>query len=241
MAKILDLIDVDDPDFGRVASILGEMVAAGVDIDESAVAIATKLGKLPNRKPRRQSEREPIADLGLPIWGEAQQSIVYYIRRGELIKIGTTMNPKDRFADLVPDEILAFEPGDRSVEARRHDQYMRLRKGNSEYFEAAPALMRHIACMRKTHGAPDPRWITVANLSERMPSLSKVLNRPNSPEVASAAAIARMLGLSSATVRAWAHRGQLKPLAGSRRNRPLYFVDHARQLAEESASWSASR
>lgn len=232
VAMILDLIDVDDPDFGKTASILSDMIAAGVELDAAAVAIAQKLARMASAEsPAATKKKAKAADLGLPMWADAKQSIVYYIRRGPLIKIGTTTKPRSRFKELLPDEILAFEPGDRAIEALRHQQYAHLRKGG-EYFAPDPALMRHITRLRKAHGDPDPGWATTANLERRTPLSSKTLNRPGSPEVGSATAIARELGLSASTVRGWAHRGQLKPISGCRPGKPLYFVDHVRQLVE---------
>lgn len=92
-------------------------------------------------------------------------AIVYYIRRGEVIKIGTTTTPWQRFATLRPDEILAFEPGTVIEERMRHQQFRHLRCAG-EHFRAEPELLEHIAQVRQIHGGPDPSWPTGATIEE---------------------------------------------------------------------------
>jgi hypothetical protein len=68
--------------------------------------------------------------------------VVYYIRRDGFIKIGVTGNFIQRMHKLRPDEVLAVEPGGRSLETARHRQ-LRNRNGARAalaelFFEAAP-------------------------------------------------------------------------------------------------------
>jgi len=241
VARILDMIDKDDPALARVASVINDMIAAGVELDSGSLEIAIKLGHGPAQK--RKPERPAEVTQGIPMWGEAQkQSIVYYIGRGELIKIGTTTRPEQRFATLVPDEILAFEPGDRRIEAARHQQFEDYRQGTGEYFRRAMRLLRHVKKIRAIHGDPDRRWTTVKTVGRRRRQAhAKTTERPESIEIGSGADVARALGVSPGTVRAWASRGHLKPIVGSKPNRPLYFVDDARELAERSKKWCSPR
>ena len=135
------------------------MAEAGVEIDETAFGIAAKMGA--HRVARRDAqipasrrfayEIAPLASMG---------SIVYYVRRGDLIKIGTTVDPLTRFATLLPDEILAFEPGGGSEETYRHRQFFHLHC-RGEYFKSAPELLEHAARLRQLYGDPDPSWPTV--------------------------------------------------------------------------------
>lgn len=82
---------------------------------------------------------------------------VYYIRIGDVIKIGTTGDFRGRMASLVPDEVLAVEPGDMTVERERQRQFVHLRvKG--ERFRPEPDLLAHIQQVRELHG--DPLMIT---------------------------------------------------------------------------------
>lgn len=103
-------------------------------------------------------------------------SIVYYIRRGQAIKIGSTTNPMTRFTVLMPDEILAFEPGATTEERKRHRQFQHLRCFG-EHFKPDPELLEHALDLRRIHGDPDPAWPTVAIL-ERAPVSPK---RPAKP------------------------------------------------------------
>ena len=80
--------------------------------------------------------------------------VVYYLRFGDRIKIGTTGNPRQRFASLRYDEVLAFERGDRLLEQRRHAMFADHRLGSSEWFSAHDALAAHIDVLRG--GADDP-------------------------------------------------------------------------------------
>jgi T5orf172 domain len=70
--------------------------------------------------------------------------IVYYLRFRDRVKIGTTANPRQRFAALLHDEVLAFERGDRRLEQRRHTEFAAERAGTSEWFELGPRLRAHI-------------------------------------------------------------------------------------------------
>ncbi|ROQ37147.1 T5orf172 domain-containing protein [Frondihabitans sp. PhB188] len=91
--------------------------------------------------------------------------VVYYIRFGDRIKIGTTANPRQRMARLWHEQLLAFEPGDRRVEAARHEQFAALRYDRTEWFATGPELERHVAEVGAGH--PDPwalhaRWVSEA-------------------------------------------------------------------------------
>jgi hypothetical protein len=95
--------------------------------------------------------------------------VVYYLRLDERVKIGTTVNPRQRFAALRvgvagAEELLAFEPGDRTVERRRHVEFADDRLGTSEWFALSPALHAHIEALADGH---DPwhvhaRWLAEA-------------------------------------------------------------------------------
>lgn len=87
----------------------------------------------------------------------SQRSVVYYVRVGELIKIGTSIQQlKKRFSDLPPDrQLLAVEPGDEVTERMRHGQFATERVAvNREWFNPSPSLWRHIEQLREEHGAP---------------------------------------------------------------------------------------
>lgn len=90
--------------------------------------------------------------------------VVYYLRFDERIKIGTTANPRQRFAAIWHDEVLAFERGDRALERARHAQFAAERFGRTEWFAASDALCAHTAVVA---GGVDPwnrhaRWVSEA-------------------------------------------------------------------------------
>lgn len=86
-----------------------------------------------------------IADAELP---PPRIDIVYYLGYADRVKIGTTVNPRQRFAAIRHDDVLAFERGGRVLERARHAQFAEDRYGSSEWFARSPALTRHIATVR---------------------------------------------------------------------------------------------
>jgi len=90
--------------------------------------------------------------------------VVYYLRHGDRVKIGTTANPRQRFAAIWHEEVLAFELGDRRLERRRHEQFAADRFGGSEWFRLSPAIAEHADALA---GGRDPwdvhaRWLSEA-------------------------------------------------------------------------------
>lgn len=91
--------------------------------------------------------------------------VVYYVRFDDRIKIGTTANPRRRLTAIWHDELLAFEPGDRLVERRRHALFAEERLGRTEWFRRSPVLDAHVAELAA--GVDDPwalyaRWTSAA-------------------------------------------------------------------------------
>jgi pyruvate/2-oxoacid:ferredoxin oxidoreductase alpha subunit len=90
--------------------------------------------------------------------------VVYYLRFRDRVKIGTTSNPRQRFAAIRHDQLLAFERGDRRVEQRRHGEFADERQGTSEWFDLSDRLRSHIDVLA---GGLDPwdrwrRWVAEA-------------------------------------------------------------------------------
>lgn len=78
-------------------------------------------------------------------------SVVYYLRFSDRIKIGTTRNLKARLVGIPHDEVLATEPGDRTLEQERHRQFAHLRlTRRGEWFRAGPDLIDHTKALRAT-------------------------------------------------------------------------------------------
>lgn len=91
--------------------------------------------------------------------------VVYYLRYGDRIKIGTTAQPRRRLSVIWHDELLAFERGDRALEHRRHVLFASERFAGTEWFRRSDALDAHIAGLAA--GIDDPwtlfaRWTSEA-------------------------------------------------------------------------------
>lgn len=97
---------------------------------------------------------QPSADEGIPT--AKGTSWVYYLRFGNRIKIGTSTNLKGRLATLPYDEILALEPGDVTLERRRHHQFFpMLVAGQREWFHESRELLSLVRLLRIQHGTPE--------------------------------------------------------------------------------------
>lgn len=89
---------------------------------------------------------EKMGDKGYPV--------VYYLRVGDLIKIGTTRHLKNRVAGYPPgSELLVSEPGDVELERQRHSQFAGLLAAGREWFHPASVLIEHINKLRELDGA----------------------------------------------------------------------------------------
>lgn len=225
---VLSLIDTTEPAWPSIAAVLREFAAAGIDLDETTVPLAVSLG-------RHRWGREDVAAVpGEQPTLASAGPVVYYIRRASLIKIGTTTSPRDRFMDLVPDEILAVEPGGHAEETRRHRQFAHLRCGG-EYFRDEPELRDHARQLRAFHGDPDPGWRTsaVAALPRLVPSLPLA----GSTETLTAAEAVTELGINEGTLRGWVHRGRLHMAGRDAKRRHVYYREHLILLRDSGRAW----
>jgi hypothetical protein len=155
-AHLADLIDPQDPAFSEIMQAAWDFRSSGIGLSEGTVQMAIQLGR---HKRERQERVQPPVRTDPNI----HPPVVYYIRRGATVKIGTTTNLRQRMAALLPEEILATEPGGYELEAQRHRQFQDLRIDKREWFHAGPRLQRHILTVRATHGAPDPTLPVLSN------------------------------------------------------------------------------
>ncbi|MFD6421050.1 GIY-YIG nuclease family protein [Streptomyces sp. NPDC060198] len=147
------LIDPHDPalteillELGRIGGELRNLAAP----DDDTVRMAIRLGRARHERlsnqvpaPRRKSAREN------------PNGSIYYVRRGAMVKIGTTINLQARMAALLPEEILAIEPGSHAKEAELHRQFRSLLvPGQREWFYAGPELQEHIEKVLDAQGPP---------------------------------------------------------------------------------------
>lgn len=154
-----DKVDRDDPARSHILILLHRMEQAGVELDERAIEIATKLGRW---QVSDALEEAPVAPGDVPRWQRRgresdidRPSWVYYVRCGHLVKIGTTIDLALRFTAIRPNEILALEPGSLILEGERHREFAHLR-ASGEYFHPGADLQIHIAQLRRDYGAP--KW-----------------------------------------------------------------------------------
>ncbi|WP_243075168.1 GIY-YIG nuclease family protein [Microbacterium sp. SS28] len=90
--------------------------------------------------------------------------VVYYLGYADRVKIGTTSNPRQRFAAIWHDDLLALERGDRHLERRRHAEFAADRFDSTEWFAHSDALSAHVEALR---AGRDPwedylRWVSEA-------------------------------------------------------------------------------
>ncbi|MFJ2848313.1 GIY-YIG nuclease family protein [Streptomyces rubiginosohelvolus] len=153
-AHFADLIDNADPAFTQIMQAILRFTKAGVELTEEMVTAAVKLGQFEHRRWTMADGNSFRADR-VPA-DSRHNPVVYYVRRGALIKIGTTTDLRRRMREILPEELLALEPGSIGIENDRHRQFSALRvPGQREWFHAGPVLQEHVLDMRATHGVPD--------------------------------------------------------------------------------------
>lgn len=86
---------------------------------------------------------------------DTSRSVVYYLRVGELVKIGYASNLARRLAAYPPDaQLLATEPGGRELESQRHREMRHHLRMGREWFVPAQPLLDHIASVIERCGPP---------------------------------------------------------------------------------------
>jgi hypothetical protein len=150
-AELAPLLNSKDPAFRQIQQTLLIFAASGIELSQQAVEMAVKVGQYYHRID------EELSDSARGLKPDQDGGVVYYVRRGSMIKIGTTINMQKRMTAILPDEILATEPGSYSLEAQRHREFRSLRvQGQTEWFHAAPLLQQHVLSVRALYGEPDP-------------------------------------------------------------------------------------
>lgn len=132
-------------------------------------------------------------------------SVVYYIRRGDHIKIGRTVNFRARMRELRPDEVLATEPGAHEVETARHRQFRAHHVAGHpdgvEWFHPADDLLAHIEQVAAFHGVPElPAFPPRRPYRPRPPNPLGPLTEEDHKHLATLAAIARVNEVRHAAV-----------------------------------------
>jgi hypothetical protein len=77
--------------------------------------------------------------------------VIYYVRFGDIVKIGTTRNLRNRLNTYPPTAVLlAVEPGGLRLEAERHAQFAHLLAYRNEWFFAADELLEFAAFLSQS-------------------------------------------------------------------------------------------
>lgn len=80
---------------------------------------------------------------------------VYYLRVGERIKVGYSVDVKRRMRAYPPgSQLLAVEPGSRDLERQRHQQFDGSRTDGREWFRPTPDLLELVAEIVAAYGEP---------------------------------------------------------------------------------------
>jgi hypothetical protein len=216
-AKAFDL-DVTDP------AVIRKAVAAG----EAAYAAATALEYVA----LKVSFRSRIS-----IYAD-HHPIVYYVRVGEMVKIGTTVNLARRMPEVGASGALAVEPGDANRESERHRQFAELRRPKTELFSLDHGLAGHIAEIRAKF-AHEVGWSTEQWVErQKTPNTARigriVPDVPDSgPRVAAAnglvtaSEIARIVGVTPQAIYGWRRHGRLVSVSTDLRGKPLFRLTDA--------------
>jgi hypothetical protein len=170
--KYLKYIQPDDPAKLMILGVFREYELGGIAVSEETAAMAVKLGHVRHQRnlaeraeqERRAAEKRREVETFRKLLDDNPLGIVYYLRRGDLLKIGTTAKYHARMRALRPDEVLAVEPGSYALEHERHRQFSSCRwAAGSEYFHMGDELIAHVRQLRDLHGIPDQSVVTVTD------------------------------------------------------------------------------
>lgn len=153
LAAVGCLIDPNDPALTEILIELGRISGELRNLsnpDSDTVRIAIRVGRARHERLRTQTPQPRRSGAR-----ENANGWIYYIRRGALVKIGTTIDLYKRMAALLPEEVLAVEPGSHAKEAELHKEFRALRVvGQREWFYAGRKLQAHIEDVLDRNGPP---------------------------------------------------------------------------------------
>lgn len=142
---------------GETAAALAEFVDSGeltlmnalplMNLREWGVPLTAEIVRNVLNHPRGMNYQPPMPRVD----PHKHDPLVYYVRCGDLIKIGTTTKLSMRLAAYPPfAELLATEPGGYDVERARHKQFAEHHAMRNEWFTAADDLLAHIATLAES-------------------------------------------------------------------------------------------
>ncbi|MDP9949138.1 MULTISPECIES: GIY-YIG nuclease family protein [Streptomyces] len=147
-------IDPEDPALTEILLELGRIGGELMNLsdpDDDTVRMAIRLGRARYERIRTQVPKQSCRRSAR----EAADGVVYYIRRGAMVKIGTTVDLYRRMSALLPEEVLAVERGSHAKETELHRVFRHLRvPGQREWFYAGRELQAHIEEVLDRNGPP---------------------------------------------------------------------------------------
>lgn len=113
---------------------------------------------------------EPIEPQPVELRTE-RTGLVYYMRMGSLVKIGTSTNLAARCRSLNPEEVLTVESGGYPLEQRRHGEFSALRV-HGEWFRLEDPLVPYIQLLQArfldSFGMDFAQWKRAQDLPTRL-------------------------------------------------------------------------
>lgn len=96
--------------------------------------------------------RDPRCRVNSP---QNPSGVVYYLRLGDLIKVGFTVDLAARLRDYPPHaHVLATEPGTKTLERQRHHELRHSLNLGREWFARSDEVLAHIESVLAEYGEP---------------------------------------------------------------------------------------
>jgi len=154
-----------DPVFPHFTSVVADWTQAGIEMTDELMAAALRLATTQVQRAVERAaadaqyeERISLRAEAPPTpgaYGDAPDGVVYYVKRGNYVKIGTTTKLRNRMRDLMPDEVLAVEPGSYKLEGELHRRFAHIRlHASCEYFLLNAELQEHVDEVLARTGPP---------------------------------------------------------------------------------------
>lgn len=160
------------------------------------------------------------ASLAQGTYEQERKGTIYFIRIGDLVKIGKTLDLVRRLSTFsYPNlELLATEPGYTLREVQLHNRFVGCRH-RGEWFHASPELLNYIASL-PMRGSGNP-VAADAGLRQSLPAKRVGIRDRNAyltaPELAS------LFGVAEGTIRGWISQDKIPWQSGNRRR--AYPID----------------
>ncbi|MEV5472776.1 GIY-YIG nuclease family protein [Streptomyces sp. NPDC052207] len=133
--------------------------------DAAVTALLTAVANEPRKPYRVPPPSTPAGPIGSPVddvealYGQAHAPVVYFLRNGSRVKIGTSQNLKRRIAalSLRLEDVVRVEHGSQDHERTLHRCFADLRAGDTEWFDLTGDLAGYLGLVEtdKESGQPD--------------------------------------------------------------------------------------